>query len=186
MGEFAIGTNIGVHDVIGNILQDEKIPGVHIAFGNPYGAHTGAEWYSLDAHRRGRAANSISGPTAGRSCAAARFVLRDSRPAGALQRGIHAGKVRGASSIECESAVRRGLAFRHSETPCFFPARADRHAWRATARELMRAVDRQSGVPARSAPPFPQRYRVPNEATVPLFVQVDFGLAMPTLEPQLG
>jgi len=46
VGEFAIGTNIGVHDVIGNILQDEKIPGVHIAFGNPYGAHTGAEWHS--------------------------------------------------------------------------------------------------------------------------------------------
>ncbi len=35
-----------VHDVIGNILQDEKIPGIHIAFGNPYGAHTGADWYS--------------------------------------------------------------------------------------------------------------------------------------------
>jgi leucyl aminopeptidase (aminopeptidase T) len=46
VGEFAIGTNIGVHDVIGNILQDEKIPGVHIAFGNPYGDHTGAEWFS--------------------------------------------------------------------------------------------------------------------------------------------
>jgi leucyl aminopeptidase (aminopeptidase T) len=46
VGEFAIGTNIGVHDVIGNILQDEKIPGVHIAFGNPYGAHTGADWFS--------------------------------------------------------------------------------------------------------------------------------------------
>jgi hypothetical protein len=46
VGEFAIGTNIGVRDVIGNILQDEKIPGVHIAFGNPYGAHTGATWYS--------------------------------------------------------------------------------------------------------------------------------------------
>lgn len=46
VGEFAIGTNIGVHDVIGNILQDEKIPGVHIAFGNPYGDHTGAQWYS--------------------------------------------------------------------------------------------------------------------------------------------
>jgi aminopeptidase len=44
VGEFAIGTNIGLHGVIGNILQDEKIPGVHIAFGNPYGAHTGAEW----------------------------------------------------------------------------------------------------------------------------------------------
>lgn len=46
VGEFAIGTNIGVRDVIGNILQDEKIPGVHIAFGNPYGNHTGAKWYS--------------------------------------------------------------------------------------------------------------------------------------------
>jgi leucyl aminopeptidase (aminopeptidase T) len=46
VGEFAIGTNIDLKDVIGQILQDEKYPGVHIAFGNPYGAHTGAEWYS--------------------------------------------------------------------------------------------------------------------------------------------
>jgi aminopeptidase len=46
VGEFAIGTNIELKDVIGQILQDEKYPGVHIAFGNPYGAHTGAEWYS--------------------------------------------------------------------------------------------------------------------------------------------
>jgi aminopeptidase len=46
VGEFAIGTNVAVHDVIGNILQDEKIPGIHIAFGNPYAAHTGADWYS--------------------------------------------------------------------------------------------------------------------------------------------
>jgi leucyl aminopeptidase (aminopeptidase T) len=44
VGEFAIGTNIGLTGVIGNILQDEKVPGIHIAFGNPYGAHTGAEW----------------------------------------------------------------------------------------------------------------------------------------------
>ena len=46
VGEFAIGTNIGLTHVIGHILQDEKFPGVHIAFGNPYGAHTGAAWYS--------------------------------------------------------------------------------------------------------------------------------------------
>jgi aminopeptidase len=46
VGEFAIGTNIGLKGVIGNILQDEKLPGIHIAFGNPYGAHTGAEWDS--------------------------------------------------------------------------------------------------------------------------------------------
>ena len=46
VGEFAIGTNIELKDVIGQILQDEKFPGVHIAFGNPYGVHTGAGWYS--------------------------------------------------------------------------------------------------------------------------------------------
>jgi aminopeptidase len=46
VGEFAIGTNIGVSRVIGNILQDEKFPGIHIAFGDPYGAHTGAPWKS--------------------------------------------------------------------------------------------------------------------------------------------
>lgn len=47
VGEFAIGTNIALDHVIGQILQDEKIPGVHMAFGNPYGEHTGAEWYSF-------------------------------------------------------------------------------------------------------------------------------------------
>lgn len=46
VGEFAIGTNIGVGHVIGNILQDEKFPGIHIAFGDPYGEHTGARWSS--------------------------------------------------------------------------------------------------------------------------------------------
>src|SRR3989441_206024 len=46
VGEFAIGTNIACRHVIGNILQDEKIPGVHIAFGHPYAEHTGANWFS--------------------------------------------------------------------------------------------------------------------------------------------
>jgi aminopeptidase len=46
VGEFAIGTNIELTQVIGHILQDEKFPGIHIAFGDPYGAHTGADWYS--------------------------------------------------------------------------------------------------------------------------------------------
>jgi leucyl aminopeptidase (aminopeptidase T) len=46
VGEFAIGTNLGIERVIGNILQDEKFPGIHIAFGNPYGEHTGAPWSS--------------------------------------------------------------------------------------------------------------------------------------------
>jgi leucyl aminopeptidase (aminopeptidase T) len=46
VGEFAIGTNIALTHVIGHILQDEKIPGVHIAFGHPYAEHTGADWIS--------------------------------------------------------------------------------------------------------------------------------------------
>jgi leucyl aminopeptidase (aminopeptidase T) len=46
VGEFAIGTNIELKEVIGHILQDEKFPGIHIAFGDPYGAHTGADWRS--------------------------------------------------------------------------------------------------------------------------------------------
>jgi aminopeptidase len=46
VGEFAIGTNIELRRICGNILQDEKFPGLHIAFGNPYGHHTGAQWYS--------------------------------------------------------------------------------------------------------------------------------------------
>jgi aminopeptidase len=49
VGEFAIGTNIAVKDVRGNILQDEKIPGCHIAFGHPYAEHTGQTWIS-DTH----------------------------------------------------------------------------------------------------------------------------------------
>ena len=44
VGEFAIGTNLAVFEFTGNLLQDEKMPGVHIAFGDPYGSQTGADW----------------------------------------------------------------------------------------------------------------------------------------------
>jgi len=44
VGEFAIGTNVGLAEIIGNFTQDEKFPGVHVAFGNPYGEETGADW----------------------------------------------------------------------------------------------------------------------------------------------
>jgi aminopeptidase len=43
-GEFAIGTNVGLKRIVGNFLQDEKFPGVHVAFGDPYGHETGADW----------------------------------------------------------------------------------------------------------------------------------------------
>lgn len=44
VGEFAIGTNVGLTRIIGNFLQDEKFPGMHMAFGDPYGHETGADW----------------------------------------------------------------------------------------------------------------------------------------------
>jgi leucyl aminopeptidase (aminopeptidase T) len=46
VGELAFGTNLGLRDMIGVLLQDEKIPGVHIAFGDPYGSQTHADWKS--------------------------------------------------------------------------------------------------------------------------------------------
>tara|TARA_Y100000310_G_scaffold342504_1_gene446048 strand:+ start:4359 stop:5339 length:981 start_codon:yes stop_codon:yes gene_type:complete len=46
VGEFAIGTNIGLKGLIGNLLQDEKFPGVHIAVGDAYHEKTGATWKS--------------------------------------------------------------------------------------------------------------------------------------------
>ena len=46
VGEFAVGTNTACTHIIGNILQDEKIPGIHIAFGHPYAEHTGQTWIS--------------------------------------------------------------------------------------------------------------------------------------------
>ncbi|MBN1506444.1 MAG: aminopeptidase [Sedimentisphaerales bacterium] len=46
VGEFAIGTNTGLTRLIYNLLQDEKFPGIHIAFGSPYPGKTGATWDS--------------------------------------------------------------------------------------------------------------------------------------------
>lgn len=43
-GEFAMGTNLALTKLVGNLLQDEKIPGVHVAFGAPYATETGAPW----------------------------------------------------------------------------------------------------------------------------------------------
>jgi len=43
-GEFAIGTLTSLTKLSGNLLQDEKMPGLHVAFGNPYPQFTGADW----------------------------------------------------------------------------------------------------------------------------------------------
>ncbi|NLH40648.1 MAG: aminopeptidase [Planctomycetes bacterium] len=46
VGEFAVGTNTGLTRLIYNLLQDEKFPGIHIAFGSSYPTKTGAAWDS--------------------------------------------------------------------------------------------------------------------------------------------
>jgi leucyl aminopeptidase (aminopeptidase T) len=46
LGEFAIGTNTSLTKLIGNLLQDEKFPTIHVAFGDPYTDETGADWES--------------------------------------------------------------------------------------------------------------------------------------------
>jgi len=46
IGEFAIGTNKYIKELIGNLLQDEKFPGVHIAVGNGYPEKTGSDCHS--------------------------------------------------------------------------------------------------------------------------------------------
>jgi len=46
VGELAFGTNLGLTEMIGVMLQDEKFPGVHLAFGDPYGSQTHADWKS--------------------------------------------------------------------------------------------------------------------------------------------
>jgi aminopeptidase len=46
VGELAFGTNLGLREMIGVLLQDEKVPGVHLAFGDPYGSQTHANWKS--------------------------------------------------------------------------------------------------------------------------------------------
>jgi len=46
VGELAFGTNLGLREMIGILLQDEKVPGVHMAFGDPYGSQTNADWKS--------------------------------------------------------------------------------------------------------------------------------------------
>ncbi|MBU0647672.1 aminopeptidase [Patescibacteria group bacterium] len=49
VGEFAFGINVELTGFIGNLLQDEKFPGVHLGFGATSKAQTGADW-DCDTH----------------------------------------------------------------------------------------------------------------------------------------
>jgi leucyl aminopeptidase (aminopeptidase T) len=50
MGEFAVGCLLGLDGLIGNLLQDEKYPGIHMAFGHPYPKETGQMDWDADSH----------------------------------------------------------------------------------------------------------------------------------------
>ncbi len=50
MGEFAIGALLGLKQLSGNLLQDEKFPGVHMAFGHPYPEETGQKEWDCESH----------------------------------------------------------------------------------------------------------------------------------------
>src|SRR6202041_4101559 len=47
VGELAFGTNLSLSDMIGVLLQDEKLLGVHLAFCDPYGSQKHADWHSV-------------------------------------------------------------------------------------------------------------------------------------------
>jgi hypothetical protein len=72
---------------------------------------------------------------------------------------------------------RSGVApqFRHSETPCFLPIELVERMSRY-GREMVEQLVGSAEYAKASAAAIPERYRVPGEAKVPLFVQADFGL----------
>ena len=83
--------------------------------------------------------------------------------------------------IEQHSGV--PVQFQHSETPCFLPtALIDKMA--RYGKELVEQLLANDAYWRDSEAAIPERYRVPNEAAVPLFVQADFGLDE-NLEPKL-
>ncbi len=67
------------------------------------------------------------------------------------------------------------VQFRLSETPCFFPKELiDRMA--RDGQELIRQLVDNPAYRAKSNEAVPAEFKVPNEASHPMFVQVDFGL----------
>jgi hypothetical protein len=79
------------------------------------------------------------------------------------------------------------VPFRVSETPCFFPATLAERLGEDGKMLIRHLVDNPDYL-ARSESTIPPRFRVPNEAAHPMFVQVDFGLvgdAAGELQPKL-
>jgi aminopeptidase len=58
IGEYGMGTNIGIKECLGVMMHDEKYPGVHIAHGHGYEDRTNAK-YECDIHYDGVLLNSM-------------------------------------------------------------------------------------------------------------------------------
>lgn len=50
IGEYGMGTNIGIKECLGVMMHDEKYPGVHVAHGHGYPGATGATYYDCKTH----------------------------------------------------------------------------------------------------------------------------------------
>ncbi|MDZ4800592.1 MAG: hypothetical protein SGI92_20740 [Bryobacteraceae bacterium] len=74
-----------------------------------------------------------------------------------------------------EARVGEPTRFRHSETPVFLPLGLIQ-SMETAGREIVGQLLNDPLYEAASARAIPPRYRVPNEAPSPLFVQADFGL----------
>jgi leucyl aminopeptidase (aminopeptidase T) len=44
VGMVVLGTNVGMHDATGEVVSDQNMPGLHIAFGATFADQTGASW----------------------------------------------------------------------------------------------------------------------------------------------
>ena len=82
-----------------------------------------------------------------------------------------------------EKQFGEGRQFRHCETPCFFPSELIARMARYGIELVGQLLDNPAYEEASRAE-IPERYRVPNEAPEPLFVQADFGIDN-NLEPKL-
>src|ERR1700691_2778144 len=79
------------------------------------------------------------------------------------------------------------VQFRLSETPCFFPKSLLERMAR-DGKELIRQLAESTEYRARSEASIPAEFRVPNEPSHPMLVQVDFGLVRDAggeLQPKL-
>ena len=75
------------------------------------------------------------------------------------------------------------VAFRLSETPCFFPGELLERMARYGVEMLEQLAD-DAAYLARARAAIPAAYRVPNETPKPLFAQVDYGLIRDDIHTQ--